>query len=304
MDKHDKEQAETANNEEKQAIINGLKAQLRSYTFEDSDEEIDAQKATGIVNLLKELDPIDMDQTKYNPQSGIERFWKHYDKKEQDSAGNENNNKKGKRLFFHKNRGIIGAVVAASLVFIVFWGTSGSTMAEDTGFFHWFKRGKTGQEGIMFPTQEETLVKVVSNQFSYSDDELPQQYKDEMWMANTIGENWEAQVNDVILGDMSTTLNRNYYNALLDQNMQIQLLIYKNQFMFERNSYADFTYLYENEVAGTTMFYFEKHGEDVVERAISFYQGTRCYRVHGDATLEKIEEIATDYAHAVLENNE
>ena len=48
------------------------------------------------------------------------------------------------------------------------------------------------------------------------------------------------------------------------------------------------------------MFYFEKKGKDEVEYAISFYQGTRCYRVHGNTTLEKVEEVAVDYAHAIM----
>ena len=50
------------------------------------------------------------------------------------------------------------------------------------------------------------------------------------------------------------------------------------------------------------MFYFEKQVGNEIEYAISFYQGLRCYRVHGDTTLEKVEEVAMNYANVILEN--
>lgn len=310
MDKHDTEQ--------KQAIINGLKARLRWYTYESSYEDFDAKEVHAIVTLLKQMEPIEIDQTEFNPQSGIERLWKRYEKMETDECTSsltgesisdnidsitreDDSNKKSKGFFFHRNRGVIGTVVAVSLVFIVFWGTSGSTMADlDTGFFHWLTRGDTGEDWTFFPTQEELIVNKVNGQYHYSDEELPQQYKDEMWMPDTIGEDCEAQLNYVTLGDMSTMLYRNYYNASADQNIQVQVIIYENQYMYERKNYGDFTYLYEKDIDGTTVYYFEKQEEDEIEHAISFYQGKRCYRVQGNAELEKIEEIIVDYTHVVF----
>lgn len=303
MDKHGREQKQTENKGNKKALIIELENWLHWLTYKDRRKQYNNRKAESIVNLLEELDPTAIDRTKYNPQLGMKRLMERCEKEKLVRAVEENSFKKNKFTFFHRNKGIIGAAAAVLVVCMVFWGTSSSTMADlDTGFFHWLKMGNTGQEVVLFPTQEAIQVDQSYNHLQYSDEELPQQYKDEMWIPETVGENWDLEFNDVILGDLCTILNRNYNNDSLDQKIQIQVKIYTNQLMFERKSYGDFTYLYEKEVAGTTMFYFEKKEVDDVNHVISFYQGTRCYSVLGDTAVEKIEEIATDYAYAILGN--
>ncbi len=303
MDKHDRKQNQKVNTEEQQAIIDGLKDRLIWLTYEASDEECNEREVQAIVNLLNELDPIDIDRTKYNPQLGMKRLRERCEKTNSGGVVDEVSHKKDKFAFFHRSRGMVGVAATVFVVCLIFWGNSNPTMADlDTGFFHWLKMGETGQEVVIFPTQELIQADQAYKQLQYSDEELPQHYKNEMWIPETIGENWDLELNNVILGDLCTILNRDYYNASLDKNILIQVMIYENHLMFERKCYADFTYLYEKEVAGTTMFYFEKQGKDEIEHAISFYEGTRCYSVQGDTSVKKIEEVVTDYADAILGN--
>lgn len=72
---------ESNNKNGQKELIKELKERLHWYTYEASSEEFDEAVVIDIVNLLNKLEPLQEDEY-FNPEKGLERFWKYCERRE------------------------------------------------------------------------------------------------------------------------------------------------------------------------------------------------------------------------------
>lgn len=72
---------ESNNKNGQKELIKELKERLHWYTYEASSEEFDEAVVIDIVNLLNKLEPSQEDEY-FNPEKGLERFWKYCERRE------------------------------------------------------------------------------------------------------------------------------------------------------------------------------------------------------------------------------
>lgn len=73
-------------------LIKNLKERLRWYAYECKPEEFNEKEVRTIVELLKELDPVEP-QEYFNAEKGLERFWSYYEQRREEDEAYESHRK-------------------------------------------------------------------------------------------------------------------------------------------------------------------------------------------------------------------
>lgn len=307
--------------QERDILIQGLKERLIWYTYDAPTDDFNIREIQVLVSLLRVLDPMELPEC-YNPQSGLERFREYVDRRQAEEAGisitdgelvtdkmskkdivfsnSDESSTKGilnniKKVSVKPFRIVKGTLAAASLALVVFAGSTMYSRADiDTGFFHWFKKDAKGEEMLLIPIQEEEINQPTSNRY-YNEEEVPLEYRAELWVPENLDESWEFECVDVVASDNVIMLTKTYVNSIKELRLNIGINLYQNKMMYQRNIYINYKYLSEKEIKDKTVEFYQNPKSEDADFALVFYNGVRQYSIEGNIAIEELEKIAVEY---------
>lgn len=300
----------------KEQILEDAKRRLQWLTMEASDEEFDPEEVEMLVGVIKRYESQPQERPE-EIEKELERFRAYvayYNEEERlEKQGTEKaiaekqsaEKRKVGRLLHFPGKGFLIAVAACLVLLLVAGSTFGEVNAdENTGFFHWIKKDKTGTLAITSPGQSSVgMEENVEAKYS-SIDEVPEEYRQYVVEKDRISLLEEYEFQGYRCEDTPTfyIVEEVFVNSTNGETINLMVTIYPDKVRVIRETFDSYNYLYSNSIEDKEQDVFVKNEEDgTLEYMIIFYEDNRKYYVSGNGDLEFLENVSKEYMKLGLE---
>lgn len=300
----------------KEQILEDAKRRLQWLTMEASDEEFDPEEVEMLVGVIKRYES-QLQERPEEIEKELERFRAYvayYNEEERlEKQGTEKaiaekqsaEKRKVGRLLHFPGKGFLIAVAACLVLLLVAGSTFGEVNAdENTGFFHWIKKDKTGTLAITSPGQSSVgMEENVEAKYS-SIDEVPEEYRQYVVEKDRISLLEEYEFQGCLCEKTRTfdMIKEEFFNLKEKKKIDFMVNIYPDKVSVVRESFDSYNYICTNLIGDKEQDVFVKKEEDgTLEYMIIFYKDNRKYYVSGNEKLEFLEKVSEEYMKLVLE---
>lgn len=305
-------------------VLASVKKRLQWLTMEASDEEFDPGEVEELVKLINRYEP-EAVETPEEIEKGLERFRAYVDfyredeavrnhdepesteetKDAKESKDTENATKKSGRVLRFPGKGFLIAAAACLVLLLVAGSSHGEVNAdENTGFFHWLKKDKTGILAITSPSQSSIEIEENVKEEYSSIEELPKEYHQYVIDEDSISLLQEYEFQGYLCEDTPTfhIFEEGFVNLDGEKIIRLGVLIYPNNVMMASETFESYDYLHTNSVGGREMDVFVKEEEaERLEYMVLFYKDNKKYFVAGNEAIEFLEIVSEEYMKLVLD---
>lgn len=300
----------------KEQILEDAKRRLQWLTMEASDEEFDPEEVEMLVGVIKRYESQPQERPE-EIEKELERFRAYvayYNEEERlEKQGTEKaiaekqsaEKRKVGRLLHFPGKGFLIAVAACLVLLLVAGSTFGEVNAdENTGFFHWIKKDKTGTLAITSPGQSSVgMEENVEAKYS-SIDEVPEEYRQYVVEKDRISllEEYEFQGCWYEEGLTFSMIREEFVNSDNGKILNFVATLYPDEVRVITDTFENYDYLYNNPIGDKEQEIFVKEEKDgSLKYMIIFYEDNKKYYVSGNDELEFLEKVSEEYMKLVLE---
>ena len=300
----------------KEQILEDAKRRLQWLTMEASDEEFDPEEVEMLVGVIKRYESQPQERPEeiekelerfrayvayYNEEECLEKQGTEKAIAEKQSA----EKRKVGRLLHFPGKGFLIAVAACLVLLLVAGSTFGEVNAdENTGFFHWIKKDKTGTLAITSPGQSSVgMEENVEAKYS-SIDEVPEEYRQYVVEKDRISllEEYEFQGCWYEEGLTFSMIREEFVNSDNGKILNFVATLYPDEVRVITDTFENYDYLYNNPIGDKEQEIFVKEEKDgSLKYMIIFYEDNKKYYVSGNDELEFLEKVSEEYMKLVLE---
>lgn len=300
----------------KEQILEDAKRRLQWLTMEASDEEFDPEEVEMLVGVIKRYESQPQERPE-EIEKELERFRAYvayYNEEERlEKQGTEKaiaekqsaEKRKVGRLLHFPGKGFLIAVAACLVLLLVAGSTFGEVNAdENTGFFHWIKKDKTGTLAITSPGQSSVGMEEVVKEKYASIEEVPEGYRQYVLDKDSISLLQEYEFQGYWCEGTRTfcTINEEFVSLDKEKIINLVVTIYPDKTSIIRDTFENYDYLYNNTIGDKEQEIFVKEEEDgSFKYMIIFYEDNKKYYISGNEELEFLEKVSEEYMKLVLE---
>jgi len=306
----DKERREMSVNEQ---LLIDAKARLQWYVVEASEDEFDAEEVDLLVSLISKLEQ-QTEATSLQKEKELERFHTYVDLYKEDEVVRECKKQENvkrveekttKKILHFSGKGLLIAVAACFVLVIVAGSSFGEVNAgEDTGFFHWLKKDKTGTLAITSPDKNSVGMEDIIKGVYGNIEELPEEYRQYMMECGDVEllQGFELQGYWCEKGITFNKVREEFKKSGGDIIINLGVLIYPDNVTVTRETFENYDYLHTNYVDERELDVFVKEEEmGKLEYMVLFYENNKKFFVSGNEKVDLLEAVCEEYMKWVLE---
>lgn len=304
---------------EKQKVIKDLRARLNWFLYEAKDEEYNEEEIRALIELIKVMDPVKIDEDYFETEKALERFWKTYDLRneiyeefeklqagkvsladypddEEDSITNsavepEKKNVSKKICRFTSHKGIARLVSAAALVVAVFLGGTVGVYAEKEGFFHWTKKDEKKSAAVISSELSGADTKIAKYD---SFEALPEEYQEVIWKPSALPENMKVSTIEVLIYRVMTDIESTYIDTQTDEFVRVSQEIFMGDVTMHDTQYDSFEYVLSENYDSVEVRYLRVENESETECMAIFCLGNQQYAIKSNLKLDVVRSILSE----------
>ena len=286
-------------------LVEDAKKELRRLTLEATAEEFDPEKVNTLVTLINQYETKATEDPR-KVEKELERFRSYvdfYQEENKEIVGKAEKTEKAGKLLRFRGKGFWIAAAACLVLLLIAGSSFGEVNAdENTGFFHWLKKDKTGIFAITSPKENGIEINDSEAKGYSTMEEIPEEYQQYVIKKDSISQLKEYEFQGYWCQKTSTFSMFEELFFKEEKTIKLGVTIYPDEVRIITDTFDNYNYLHTNYIGEKELdVYVKEENTGKLNYMIMFYEENRKYFVAGTEDMEILEAVSEKYMNLVLD---